>query len=167
MGNPPGPSPWSEDDEEYETPLPDAWMEELRWAELGQYKPLLASLRAGKALPENEEWATREFLADFLAGKVKPPKGKKPDYANSTWAMIAPGEWTMVKKNYKDVCDAAAFVWQCEREGKTRKEALSATFKEYRIRTEKRQTQLADFVKRSIKERKRLAEPATAKPKRT
>lgn len=155
------------EDDEFEAPLPDAWMEELRWARLGQYRPLIDSLLAGKALPANEERAAREFLAEVLAGKVDPPPGDKPAYSDVTWAVISDGEWDLVKTSYKPLCDAAAFYWQCKREDMDHKTALEKAFNKFGIRTLVRQNQLAQWVRRSTKQRKRLALPATAKPKRT
>lgn len=171
MINIPGPADASDDDDIDTSPSGLAWRNEVGWAKLGQFKLLIDSLRAGKLIAA-EDQEVREFLAEFLAGKIKRPEGKPPDYEDWTFGILD-GEITIIKKNYAVICGAAAHVWNLRKTGKTIDQALDETFSEYRAvqyygedgrpltKSEKRQ--LERFVKGSAKDRKRLAGVPTRK----
>lgn len=120
---PPAPGPYYED-EEFEHPTPPAWMEEMRWAEMGQYDPLIKSLRAGKPLDPEEDWEVLKFLADHLDGKIKRPRRRPPEYSERTWGAVGPNSgpvWDvdLIKKGYAAICDAASRVWALEKAAKS------------------------------------------------
>jgi hypothetical protein len=99
----------------------------------------------------------REFLADFLAGKIKRPEGRQRRYSDWTWATISPdGEIAIVKKEYEGVCRAAAWVWEDKRNGVAHDEAIKKAVSKFRL-SEARREQLVQWLRRSKKDRKRLA----------
>jgi hypothetical protein len=99
--------------------VPPAWMEESFWAQRGQLRPLIKSLRAGKAIPANAEFEIREFLADFLAGKIKRPRKRPPPYSRGNFGIVgprgAPNDLAWVKDRYAPLCCAAAVFWHEQR----------------------------------------------------
>jgi hypothetical protein len=180
MNDLPVPGPWSEDDDDIDkSPSGIAWSNELDWANLGQFTPLIESLRAGKPIAA-EDWEVREFLADFLTNPRR-PSGKKrpPEYSDWTLGMLD-GEIATIKKGYSVICNAAAHVWLHRKAGLTTDQALDKTFSEFRwfeyVRdgddlkegprrrlTKSEKSRLERFVKGSAKDRKRLAGVPTRK----
>ena len=147
-------------DPDSESPPTDTWLGELFYAEEGQLEPLVDALRSGKAIPANEEWPLREFLSAIISRERKLPK-RRP-YHDRTWGQIGPKvpeDFTIIKKSYAGVCAAAGEVWKLKASGMSHRKALEAAWEKFGIESEAAREQVADFLRRSIKDRKRLVTP--------
>jgi hypothetical protein len=153
---PPLPGPY---DEDFEAPPDSAWSVEMRWAEKGQYQPLSDSIRAGKPIAD-DDWEVREFLADYLASKIRRSKKRPPDYVEWTFGNVGPNfpdDFVTIKKHFKPRCDMAQWLWKYEEEfGVSRAEALEKARKEFKL-SEKGLEELAAWLNMSSKRRRELA----------
>lgn len=158
----PGPSEYDDDFDA----SPTAWGTEIDWAKRGQPGPLVKSLRAGKAIGE-EDGELYHFLADVIERRFRPPRGKPPKYEDWTFGLVGPrlpDDLCKVRKSYQRICQLAGFVWHHKAEARRRglgageafSEAIERAQREFRL-TDKQQEKLETWLSRSTSERRRLA----------